>query len=306
MTPPVRKRARHTAAMRMRTPLLLACLALALPTAAREDAADPVARLRIEPSAAGYEAWADNLLAGPIEVRLDMASGPAPASQPTLPARASVPAGGSTLVALLQAPAGREGWLRLRLRGIPGSANARPQDVAYRLPVAAAEACIDQGFEGGFSHSDTANRYAIDFAVPEGTPVLAARAGVVMQVRDGFEHGGLDRNRDIDRANLVRILHDDGSTALYAHLAKDGARVRAGQRAAAGQVIGLSGNTGYSSGPHLHFAVQVNRDQQLEAIPFRMPGAVPAPDQAAWSSSSEGSTSSRHCGSLSSMPTARR
>ena len=235
--------------MRMRTPLLLACLALALPTAARDDAADPVARLRIEPSAAGYEAWADNLLAGPIEVRLDMAGGPAPASQPALPARASIPAGGSTLVALLQAPAGREGWLRLRLRGIPGSANARPQDVAYGRPVAVAEACIDQGFEGGFSHRDAANRYAIDFAVPEGTPVLAARAGVVMQVRDRFDHGGLDRSRDLDRANLVRILHDDGSMALYAHLAKDGARVRPGARVAAGQVIGVSGNTGYSSGP---------------------------------------------------------
>ena len=306
MTMPVEKRPRHTWAMRMRTPLLLASLILALPTAARDDTANPVARLRIEPGAAGYEAWADNLLAGPIEVRLDVASGPAPASQPALPARASVPAGGSTLVALLQAPAGREGWLRLRLRGIPGSANARPQDVAYRLPLAAVEACVDQGFEGGFSHRDVANRYAIDFAVPEGTPVLAARAGVVMQVRDGFDRGGLDRARDIDRANLVRILHDDGSMALYAHLAKGGARVRPGQRVAAGQVIGMSGNTGYSSGPHLHFAVQVNRDQQLEAIPFRMPGVVPAPGQAAWSSSSDGSTSSRHCGSLSSMPTARR
>lgn len=303
MTMPAQKRA-HTAAMRM--PLLLACLALALPTAARDAAVDPVARLRIEPGTTGYQAWADNLLAGPIEVRLDVASGPVPASQPALPARASVPAGGSTLVALLQAPAEGEGWLRLRLRGIPGSANARPRDVAYRLPVEATASCIEQGFEGGFSHRDAANRYALDFAVPEGTPVLAARAGVVMQVRDGFRQGGLNRAHDLDRANLIRILHDDGSMALYAHLAPGGAQVRPGQRVMAGQMIGLSGNTGYSSGPHLHFAVQVNRDQQLEAIPFRMPGAVPAQDQTARSSSSEGSTSSRHCGNRSSMPTARR
>lgn len=292
--------------MRMRTSLLLACLALALPTAARNDTAGPVARLRMVPTADGYQAWADNLLAGPIEVRLDVARGPVPASQPALPARASVAAGSSTLVAILQAPAGHAGWLRLRLRGIPGSANARPQDVAYRRPVAATEACIDQGFEGGFSHRDAANRYALDFAVPEGTPVLAARAGVVMQIRDGFRQGGLNRAHDLDRANLIRILHDDGSMGLYAHLAPGGAQVRLGQRVLAGQRIGLSGNTGYSSGPHLHFAVQVNRDQQLEAIPFRMPGATAAPAQPAGSSSSEGSTNPRHCGNWSSMPTARR
>lgn len=216
-------------------------------------------------------------------------------------------------MARLQAPAGREGWLRLRLRGVPGSSNARPRDVVYGLPLAQAQACIDQGFEGEFSHRDAENRHALDFAVPEGTPVLAARGGVVMQIQDRFRGHGLDRARDAGRANYIRILHDDGSMGLYAHLAEGGVLVDIGQRVETGQRIGLSGNTGYSTAPHLHFAVQVNRAMQLETIPFRMPSAQPGPGaeasgtaQATASSRVDGSTSSRHCGSLSSMPTERR
>lgn len=293
--------------------LLLACLCSASNAAAPAADTPAVARLRIEPGDDGYLAWADNLLAGPIEVRLDVAGGTPPPSQPLLPARASVAAAGSTLVARLQPPEGREGWLRLRLLGVPGSSNARPRDVVYRLPLAQPQACIDQGFKGEYSHHDAENRYALDFAVPVGTPVLAARDGVVMQLQDGYRGHGLDRARDASRANYIRILHDDGSMAVYAHLAEAGVLVGVGQRVEAGQRIGLSGNTGYSSAPHLHFAVQVNRAMQLEAIPFRMPAvqagagaAAPAVAQATSWSSADGSTSSRHCGNLSSMPTERR
>lgn len=294
--------------MRPFLPPLLACLcAITADAAPAQDAPAALTRLRIEPADGEYLAWADNLLAGPIEVRLDAVGGEPPPSQPMLPARASVPAGGSALVARLSA-SGREGWTRLRLRGTPGSSNARPRDVAYRLPLA--QGRIDQGFEGEFSHCDAENRYALDFAVPVGTPVLAARAGIVMQIQDGFHGGGLDYAHDAARANVIRILHEDGSMAVYAHLAEGGAQVRIGQRVDAGQRIGLSGNTGYSTAPHLHFAVQVNRGMQLQSIRFRMPGvdALDAAGQpaAASSSSTDGSTHSRHCGSLSSMPTARR
>jgi murein DD-endopeptidase MepM/ murein hydrolase activator NlpD len=69
---------------------------------------------------------------------------------------------------------------------------------------------------------------------------------------------------------MVRLLHDDGAMSVYAHLKTDGVHVRVGQRVRAGQPIGLSGNTGFTTGPHLHFAVQVNRGMRLESIPFRM------------------------------------
>ena len=70
----------------------------------------------------------------------------------------------------------------------------------------------------------------------------------------------------------MRILHDDGTMAMYAHLKPEGVLVRIGQRVHAGQPIGLSGNTGFTTGPHLHFAVQVNRGMRLESVPFRMNG----------------------------------
>ena len=235
----------------------------------------PLARLRIEPADGEYLAWADNTLSGPVEVMLRSTGGKALPSDPPLPARASVPAESSVLVARLR-PAG-SGNLPLSLVGVPGSSNARPRDIDYLPPLQQARTRIDQGFEGGFSHADEENRYALDFAADTGTPVTAARAGVVMQVEAGFRGSGLAYGEYARRANLVRILHDDGTMALYAHLAADGVLVRQGQRVQAGQRIGLSGNTGYSTAPHLHFAVQVNRGMRLVSIPFHMRGVAAPP-----------------------------
>ena len=231
-----------------------------------------ITHLRIEPAEGEYLVWADNLLAGPIEVRLEAAGGVSLPSTPALPARASVPAGDSVLVARLDAQGiGRNGLMRLSLSGVPGSSNARPLDVDYLPPFRQASR-IDQGFDGSFSHQDDQNRYALDFVADIGTPVHAARAGMVMQVEAGFRKSGTNYSRDAVRANFVRILHEDGSMALYAHLAGNGVNVRTGQAVAAGERIGLSGNTGYSTAPHLHFVVQVNRGGQLVSIPFRMQG----------------------------------
>ena len=130
---------------------------------------------------------------------------------------------------------------------------------------------LGQGFHGGFSHQDEANRYAVDLIVAEGTAVLAARGGVVMQAVSAFREGGADPSL-ADRANQVRVLHDDGSMGLYAHLQEGAVYVRAGDQVTLGQVIGRAGSTGYSTGPHLHFAVQVNGGMRLVSIPFRMIG----------------------------------
>lgn len=255
---------------------VLACT-LAVTAAGASPPAE-VARLRIEPADGAYLVWADNLLAGPIEVRLRNTSGAPLPSSPALPARASVPAAGTTLVARLDARGLRhDGLMQLSLTGVPGSSNARPRDVEYAPPLRGARR-IDQGFDGSFSHDDDENRYALDFAADVGTPVYAARAGIVMQVEAAQRGSGLGRG-DASRANFIRILHDDGSMALYGHLAHDGVRVRPGQAVQQGQMIGLSGNTGYSTAPHLHFVVQVNRGGQLFSIRFRLPGVVPSSDQ---------------------------
>jgi murein DD-endopeptidase MepM/ murein hydrolase activator NlpD len=137
-----------------------------------------------------------------------------------------------------------------------------------------AQALLSQG-PGGPTHRDDFSRYAIDLAVAEGTPVLAARAGVVVFLESRYFESGMDRERFQSRANHVRILHDDGSMGLYAHLAPASIDLEPGQRVEVGQQIGRSGNTGYSSGPHLHFVVLVHRDMQSVSVPFRMAGVSP-------------------------------
>lgn len=256
------------AALRARISRPLLCLLLAGATAGA-PASDDV-RLRIENDAGGYLAWADNTLAGPVEVMLHSDRGDV-AGAPALPARATVPARSSVLVARVRRTGGaRDGGLGLRLDSVPGSVNARPVDHEYLFPLHAIAPRVAQAWGGGYSHVDAENRRAVDFAAPAGTTVLAARDGVVMQVEMHGTAGGHGH------ANLVRILHDDGTMAVYAHLQPDGALVQPGQRVRRGQPIAVSGNSGASTGPHLHFAVQANRGMHLESLPFRMfgPGGI--------------------------------
>jgi murein DD-endopeptidase MepM/ murein hydrolase activator NlpD len=104
------------------------------------------------------------------------------------------------------------------------------------------------------SHNNSENLHAVDFAMPVGSPVVAARDGVVIDVTLKHREGGFDVSL-IDKANMVTIVHDDGTVAEYAHLSAGPELVRLGQRVLAGDRVGHSGNTGYSSGPHLHFIV---------------------------------------------------
>lgn len=127
---------------------------------------------------------------------------------------------------------------------------------------------ISQGFDGETTHKDAANQYAVDIVMPIGTPVLAARGGVIMDAEDDY-HGGEQSERFLDRANRVRILHDDGSMAVYAHLDPNSIRLHPGTRVPPGAWIASSGNTGFSNGPHLHFVVQINAGMALESLPFR-------------------------------------
>ena len=138
---------------------------------------------------------------------------------------------------------------------------------------------VSQGFNGGFSHRSPGNRYAIDLPMPEGTPILAARGGMVLDMKMGFGRGGSDPGYRA-KTNFIRLLHPDGTMTVYAHLRTDSARVSVGQSVQMGEMIAESGNSGYSTAPHLHFAVQRNDGQRLLAIPFHIRGQVP--DQGSW------------------------
>jgi murein DD-endopeptidase MepM/ murein hydrolase activator NlpD len=127
----------------------------------------------------------------------------------------------------------------------------------YRLPFRSGQTIkVGQVWGGRIStHKTPESEYAVDFAVPVGTPVLAARAGRVIDVDQDFTEGGTDPSL---KANHVLLLHEDGTMGLYSHFSPHGATVAFGQWVEAGTVIGYSGNTGYSFGPHLHFSVLTN------------------------------------------------
>lgn len=112
---------------------------------------------------------------------------------------------------------------------------------------------LAQGAGGRYSHTGR-EHYAFDFVMPVGTPVRAAREGVVGRVVDGFTEGGADPK--LARfSNAVIVLHGDGTFASYAHLSP-GIPVREGERVSRGQVLASSGQTGWAGIPHLHFSVE--------------------------------------------------
>jgi len=151
-----------------------------------------------------------------------------------------------------------------------GSQCAKHDDsYIYQLPYASGSAFrVTQGYNGSFSHTGS-NKYAIDWQMPEGTPVYAARGGMVIKVKDESDTGGASIQYDPCN-NYVLIRHDDGTLAHYCHLQKNGCRVRPGQVVLAGDFIARSGNTGFSSGPHLHFCVfKTKNGRERESIPVK-------------------------------------
>jgi len=134
-----------------------------------------------------------------------------------------------------------------------GDPNAVPDDdCVYLFPFAhGAKYLLSQGYLGNVTHQGT---YALDFQLPEGDAVHAAREGIVVDVKQDSRIGGAGAEY-LKQANHVNVLHADGTWACYSHLQTDGARVKVGEKVKQGQLIGLSGSTGQASGPHLHFAV---------------------------------------------------
>ncbi len=137
-----------------------------------------------------------------------------------------------------------------------GSSTTEPDaDHRYAVPFGGdARRELTQGFDGADSHS-ASMRYSLDFAMPEGTPILAARAGTVLYLQDGFTEGRADPDL-LEQANLVVVAHSDGTMASYGHLTP-GIPVSVGDIVGEGDVLGSSGATGFVGQPHLHFHVGV-------------------------------------------------
>jgi murein DD-endopeptidase MepM/ murein hydrolase activator NlpD len=140
------------------------------------------------------------------------------------------------------------------------------------LPFRGGPFPVTQSFYGEASHKHYVEaHYAVDIAMPDGTPIVAVDDGVVTEVERDFSRSGWSEEY-ADEANYVRVRHSNGAISVYAHLAADKVEVVPGQTVRRGQLLAYSGNTGFSTGPHLHFVMQANGGKKLQSIPFRFRG----------------------------------
>lgn len=135
----------------------------------------------------------------------------------------------------------------------PGDLSLYParESSPYKLPWPAGQSSLCcQSNRGVVSHRGR-EEYAFDFLMPEGSPVCAARGGMVVAIAVGNDGHGLNAPN-----NYLAIDHGDGTWGWYLHLQKDGSLVELRQRVAQSERIGRSGHVGRSLAPHLHFHVR--------------------------------------------------
>ena len=136
----------------------------------------------------------------------------------------------------------------------------------YLLPYPRGKSyLLAQAYDSKLSHK---GEFALDFKMKPGTRICAAREGVVVALREDSDRGGL-KPEFLSEGNFIIVRHYDGSSANYWHLQQNGVLVEPGDTVRAGHVIGLSGNTGYSAFPHLHFEVTPPPGSSAVQIPTR-------------------------------------
>ena len=206
-----------------------------------------------------------NDLYAPVEIELSFAAVKNVSGAPRKPIRRVIPLRTSVrLVQLTATQAARPLAYIPRLKYSLGDPSGTAKAYRYPLPWRGGPFRISQGANGQYSHFGPKSRYAVDIAMPEGTPIIAARGGVVVKTENSQSGRGSHPS-----GNFVRVLHDDGTMGVYLHLKQGSVHVREGQRVAVGSALALSGNTGNSSGPHLHFVVQRNTGMGLVSIPYQ-------------------------------------
>lgn len=211
-----------------------------------------------------------NDLFAPVEVELSIESAKNLLGVPDKPVRWILqPRQQLRLLTLTPKPGAGQPSYNYTLRHALGDPRAQHAAQDYPLPWQGGPFRVTQGPGGGYSHTGPKGRYAIDIAMPVGTPIVAARPGVVVKTENNQSGRGTHPS-----GNFVRLLHDDGTMSVYLHLKHRSVVVREGQRVNVGMPLGQSGNTGNSTGPHLHFVVQKNVGLDTISIPFAFTQAV--------------------------------
>jgi Peptidase family M23/Domain of unknown function (DUF4124) len=222
------------------------------------------------------ELIAHNSFYAPMEVRLDIVEiigvefpHPDEVLRWVVPARSDQLLLNLEFIETVAAPS-----IRYRYRYLPGDPSAQHRfDDGYQVPFSTGRSFpVTQAYPDTITHQALDSVRAVDIAMPVGTDIVAARGGIVFDVASQNFRGGLDAIENGEQANVVRILHDDGTYSVYAHLNWNSIRVKPGDQVKAGQYIADSGNTGFSSGPHLHFAVMRNAGLRVESLPIEFRG----------------------------------
>jgi hypothetical protein len=147
-----------------------------------------------------------------------------------------------------------------QIRDLKGGRVKPDNSYVYNLPFAkGSKFLLIQAYNSSMSHK---SELSLDFKMHKGSKICAAREGVVEGMRKDSDVGGL-KDDYLNEGNHVIIRHADGSVAYYWHLQKDGALVNVGDTLTKGQLIGYSGNTGYTAFPHLHFQVQDKNGNEI-------------------------------------------
>lgn len=205
----------------------------------------------------GYTLYVKNAFYAPIEVGFTSPFSQALISK-VIPARGSI----ALLESKTKAP-------KLNYRWALGDPNSVTDNYQYHAPFGSPKGHrITQAFNGKFSHTNDYNKYAVDIAMDVGTYLTAVRAGIVVWVKDDYHMSGTT-NYFLDKANVIKVLHEDGSFSSYAHILMDTAIVKEGDKVALGDKLARSGSSGFSTGPHLHFSIIKNSGLKNIAIPFK-------------------------------------
>lgn len=205
----------------------------------------------------GYTLYAKNSFYSPIEIGFT-----SPFTQE--PIRKVIPARESSVLleSLAKVP-------KIKYQWALGDPNIVAEDYSYHAPFFSPKSHrITQAFNGKFSHTNEYNRYAVDIAMDIGTYITAVRSGTVIWVKDNYHMSGTTQYF-LDKANGIKVLHDDGTFSSYAHILMDTALVKEGVQVEVGQRLARSGSSGFSTGPHLHFSIIKNSGLKNIAIPFK-------------------------------------
>lgn len=138
----------------------------------------------------------------------------------------------------------------------------------YMLPFQKGyESKIIQGYDGIFSHKGDFSSKCIDFDMKIGDTITAARDGVVVKMsQDNYKQGTTDDYKEF--GNYIMLYHKDNTFSQYVHLKQYGGLVKVGDSVKANQPIALSGFTGWTTTPHLHFGVYQPTEKGLVSIPI--------------------------------------